>query len=48
MHTSGSLAVSPKPQEDNQLISASITFPICCAETLSELLPDSLFTVILL
>lgn len=43
------LAVSPRPPgEDNQLIGASITLSICYAETLSELLPDSPFTVFLL
>lgn len=42
------LAVSPNSWEDKELISASITFPICYANTISEILPDSLFTALLL
>lgn len=42
------LAVSPNSWKDKELISASITFPICYANTLSEMLPDSLFTALLL
>lgn len=49
MHT---LAVQSgsKPQalrEGNQFISTSITTPICHAETVSELLPDNSFMVVL-
>lgn len=36
------------PQEDKELISASITFSVRYANTLSKTLPDSLFTVLLL